>query len=136
MIGKSRLETCSTRRAIVHGPLISGRKIRGPVAVRLGPVFVLAHREAPLAVSVLETTGLDDARRRLVDCTHAEMGGRNEWPWHITCVRYGHSRDRTALLAAASEELALDEPWTIAKVSYLELQNGRYERRAEWDLSS
>src|SRR5437764_11834051 len=39
-----------------------------PVCVRLGPVFVLAHREAPLAVQVLETAALDHARRRLVDC--------------------------------------------------------------------
>ena len=77
-----------------------------PVQVRLGPVFVLAHREAPMAVSVLETAALDDARRRLFDCTHSEMGGRNEWPWHITCVRYGHSRDREALLAAAKLALA------------------------------
>jgi hypothetical protein len=105
-----------------------------PVCVRLGPVFVLAHREAPLAVSVLESAELDKARRRLFDATHAEMGGRDEWPWHITCVRYGHSRDRAALLAAASSELALDEPWTIASVSYLELRNGRYEPLAEWNL--
>src|SRR5579859_2118239 len=48
----------------------------GPVRVRLSGVFVLAHREAPLAVQVLETEGLDDARRRLFDGTHAEMGGR------------------------------------------------------------
>src|SRR5216683_1641381 len=90
-----------------------------PVQVRLGPVFVLAHREAPMAVQVLETAALDDARRRLFDCTHAEMGGRNDWPWHITCVRYGHSRDCAALLAAASSELALDEPWTISSASRL-----------------
>ncbi len=105
-----------------------------PVQVRLGPVFVLAHREAPLAVHVLETAELDDARRRLFDNTHTEMGGRTEWPWHITCVRYGHSRDRAALLAAAAHELALDEPWTISSVSYLELRNGRYEPVAEWSL--
>jgi hypothetical protein len=105
-----------------------------PVDVRLGPVFVLAHREAPLAVGVLETAALDAARRRLFDCTHAEMGGRDEWPWHITCVRYGHNRDRDALLAAAAEELALDDPWTIASLSYLELRNGRYEPVAEWEL--
>jgi hypothetical protein len=30
--------------------------------------------------------------------------------------------------------LALDEPWTIASVSYLELRNGRYEPLAEWNL--
>jgi hypothetical protein len=105
-----------------------------PVRIRLGPVFVLPHREAPLAVQVLETAQLDEARRRLFDRTHAELGGRTDWPWHITCVRYGHSRDREALLAAAAEELALDDPWTISSVSYLELRNRRYEPVAEWDL--
>jgi 2'-5' RNA ligase superfamily protein len=108
----------------------------GPIAVRLGGVFVLPHREAPLAVKVLETVELDDARRRLFDRTHSEMGGRDNWPWHITCVRYGHSRDRDALLAAAAQELALDDPWTISSLSYLELRNGRYEPVAEWELSS
>src|SRR6188768_4047230 len=39
------------------------RGFPAPVAVRLGPVFVLAHREAPLAVSILDTAALDDARR-------------------------------------------------------------------------
>jgi 2'-5' RNA ligase superfamily len=106
----------------------------GPIAVRLGGVFVLPHREAPLAVQVLATEGLDDARRRLFDGTHAEMGGRDNWPWHITCVRYGHSRDREALLAAAAHELALDDLWTISSVSYLELRDGHYEPVAEWPL--
>ncbi len=106
----------------------------GPLPVRLGSVFVLSHREAPLAVHVLETVELNDARRRLFDGTHAQMGGRDDWPWHITCVRYGHSRDRDALLAAAAQELALDDPWTISTVSYLELRNGRYEAVAEWSL--
>src|SRR5262245_58646133 len=73
----------------------------GPLTVRLGGVFVLAHAEMPLAVSVHATTPLDQARQRLFDGTHVQMGGRQEWPWHITCVRYGHSRDRDALLAAA-----------------------------------
>jgi hypothetical protein len=107
----------------------------GPVRVRLSSVFVLQHREAPLAVQVLETTELDQARRRLFDGTHVQMGGRDEWPWHITCIRYGHSRDRDALLAAASQELALDADWLIDQVSYLELRNGRYEPVAEWSLT-
>src|SRR5262245_30543571 len=81
---------------------------RKPVQVRLGGVFVLAHREAPLAVEVLETDALDAARHRLFDATHVEMGGRHEWPWHITCVRYGYNRDREALLAEAERELRLD----------------------------
>jgi hypothetical protein len=106
----------------------------GAVTVHLSGVFVLPHREAPLAVQVIQTAELDAARRRLFDGTYTQMGGRNDWPWHITCVRYGHSRDRDALLAAAAQELALDEPWTITQVSYLELRDGRYEPVIEWDL--
>jgi 2'-5' RNA ligase superfamily len=105
-----------------------------PVAVRLGPVFVLGHPEAPLAVSVHDTEALEAARRRLFDGTHVQMGGRHEWPWHITCVRYGYKRDRDALLAAAAEELALDALWLIERISYLELRDGRYQALAEWDL--
>ena len=104
------------------------------VSVRLGGVFVLPHREAPLAVQVLETDALDAARRRLFDGTYTRMGGRDDWPWHITCVRYGHNRDREGLLAAAATELAIDDPWTLSKVSYLELRERRYEPVTEWDL--
>jgi hypothetical protein len=106
-----------------------------PVAVRLGSVFVLGHPEAPLAVSIHETDTLEAARRRLFDGTHVQMGGRHEWPWHITCVRYGYKRDRDALLSAAACELALDAAWLIDQVSYLELRDGRYEPVAEWDLN-
>jgi hypothetical protein len=81
----------------------------GPVTVRLGGVFVLAHPEAPLAVSIHNAHQLDLARKWLFDGTHVQMGGRREWPWHITCIRYGLSRNREALLSAAAEELALDE---------------------------
>jgi hypothetical protein len=105
-----------------------------PVQVRLGPVFVLGHPEAPLAVSIHDTDLLEAARRRLFDGTHVQMGGRHEWPWHITCIRYGYKRDRDELLAAAARELALDAPWLIDRVSYLELRDGRYEPLAEWDL--
>jgi hypothetical protein len=105
-----------------------------PLTVRLGPVFVLAHPEAPLAVGVHDTSDLDHARQKLFDGTHVQMGGRHEWPWHITCVRYGHSRDREALLAAAATELALNAPWQIETINYLELRQGQYEPVAEWDL--
>jgi hypothetical protein len=109
---------------------------RGAVEVRLGPLFVLAHREAPLVVSVHQTAELDAARQRLFDNTHAEMGGRAEWPWHITCVRYGHNKDREALLAAAATELNLDSAWTVAQISCLELRQGRWEPVAEWRLQA
>jgi hypothetical protein len=98
-------------------------------------VFVLGHPEAPLAVSLHETGRLDQARQRLFDGIHTQMGGRHEWPWHITCVRYGYKRDRDELLAAASTELALDAPWLIDRISYLELRDGRYHSVAEWDLT-
>jgi hypothetical protein len=106
------------------------------VCVRLGSVFVLAHAEQPLAVSIHQTEELELARQRLFDGAYVQMGGRHEWPWHITCIRYGHSRDREALLAAAEEELALDEPWLINTISYLELRDGRYQSLAEWALTS
>ena len=109
---------------------------REPVRVRLGPVFVLGHPEAPLAVSVHDTDALDQARERLFDGAHVQMGGRHEWPWHITCIRYGAKRDREALLETARTELALDAEWRIDRVSYLELQNGRYEAVAEWHLDT
>ncbi len=108
----------------------------GPVAVPLGGVFVLAHPEAPLAVSLRDTQALDAARLKLFDGRFAQMGGRHEWPWHITCVRYGAARDREALLAAAATELALDADWLIERISYLELRDGRYESVADWVLSA
>jgi 2'-5' RNA ligase superfamily protein len=106
-----------------------------PVPVRLGTVFVLGHPEAPLAVSVHETDALEAARRRLFDGTRVQMGGRHEWPWHITCIRYGYKRNRDALLAAAADELALDASWLIDRISYLESRDGRYQPLAEWDLT-
>ena len=105
------------------------------VPVRLGGVFVLGHPEAPLAVSLHETDQLDFARQRLFDGTHIQMGGRHEWPWHITCIRYGYKRDREELLSAAATELALDVAWLIDRISYLELRDGRYQPVAEWDLT-
>jgi 2'-5' RNA ligase superfamily len=106
------------------------------IKVRLGNVFYLPHPESPLVVSVHDTEQLDTARQRLFDGTHMQMGGRHEWPWHITCIRYGHKHDREALLVAAAEELAIDAPWLIDRISYLELREGRYQPVAEWDLVS
>lgn len=106
-----------------------------PILVRLGVVGELPHRELPLIVSVHSTSELDLARQRLFDGRFVQMGGRSEWPWHITCIRYGVKRDRQALIEAAAQELALDHPWIIDTVSYMELRNGRYESLADWTLS-
>ena len=109
--------------------------VSGPVSVRLGGVTELPNRDRTLVVEVLDAAELDAARRRLFDTTHAAMGGYREWPWHITCVRYGHTRDREALLAAAAHELELDASWIISHISYLELRDGRYQTIAEWPIS-
>jgi 2'-5' RNA ligase len=106
-----------------------------PVAVRLGGVTELPNRDRTLVVEVLNAAELDQARRRLFDTTHAEMGGYREWPWHITWVRYGVKCDSVALLALAAHDLRIDQPWTIDTVSLLELQAGRYESLAEWKIS-
>jgi len=104
------------------------------VAVRLGGVAQLPNKDGTLVVEVLDTAELDLARRRLFDCTHAEMGGYREWPWHITWVRYGVRRDSAALLAEAAEGLSIDAPWTIDRLSLLELRDGRYESAAQFEL--
>jgi len=107
-----------------------------PLVVRLGGVRELPNRDRTLVVEVLEAAELDEARRRLFDATHAEMGGYREWPWHITWVRYGVKRDSAALLALAEHDLRFDAPWTIDTISLLELHAGRYEAVAEWHLGS
>jgi len=106
----------------------------GSVQVRLGGVAQLPNKDGTLVVEVLETTELDQARRRLFDCTHVEMGGYREWPWHITWVRFGVRRDSAALLAEAANGLRIDAPWTIDCLSLLELREGRYESVAEFEL--
>lgn len=108
---------------------------RQRVEVRLGACFYLAHPESPLVVSVHDTEQLDLARERLFDGRYVQMGGRHEWPWHITCIRYGYKRDREALLQLAAEQLCIDAPWVIDRISYLESRNGRFEPIAEWDLA-
>ena len=106
----------------------------GSVQVRLGGVAQLPNKDGTLVVEVLETTELDQARRRLFDSTHVEMGGYREWPWHITWVRYGVRRDSAALLAEAADGLRIDAAWTIDRLSLLELREGRYESVAEFAL--
>jgi 2'-5' RNA ligase len=106
-----------------------------PVTVRLGGVTELPNRDRTLVVEILDAAGLDQARRRLFDMTHVEMGGYREWPWHITWVRYGVKRDSAALLALAARDLRFDAPWTIDTVHLLELRDGHYEPVAEWPLA-
>jgi hypothetical protein len=107
-----------------------------PLPVRLGGVAELPNRDRTLVVRLEDAALLDEARRRLFDATHAEMGGYREWPWHVTWIRYGTKCDSAAKLALARDALHFDEPWLIDTISLLELRDGRYEAVAEWRLGA
>ncbi len=107
-----------------------------PVRVMLGDVGQLPNRDGTLVVLIREAEQLDEARRRLFDGTHVEMGGYREWPWHVTWIRYGLKSDSAAKLALGEHALSFDQPWLLDTISLLELRNGRYEPVAEWDLSA
>ena len=105
----------------------------GPVAVRLGAVHEFGNADHTFYVEVLDTEALDAARTRLFDGTFLELPGRQSWTWHVTCVRYSHTRDLHELRRLASE-LTLDCVWEVDTVAYLELRGDRYEPVAEWHL--
>jgi hypothetical protein len=107
-----------------------------PIGVRMGGVAQLPNRDGTLVVLVEEAAQLDDARRRLFDAAHVELGGYREWPWHITWIRYGVRCDSAAMLALAQDALRFDCPWTIETISLLELREGRYGPVAEWRLGT
>src|SRR5207302_4221359 len=90
------------------------------------------NRDGTLVVEIRDTTRLDEARRRLFDARHEEMGGYREWPWHITWMRYGVKCDSIAKLAQAEHHLRFDTPRIIDTISLLELRDGRYTSVAEW----
>lgn len=105
-----------------------------PVSVRLGGVHQFGNRDQTLYVEVLETADLDAARTRLYDGAYLQLPSRDDWTWHVTCVRYGKNGDLAALKQAA-EGLQLDAVWQIDTVAYLELRGDRYETVAEWRVS-
>jgi hypothetical protein len=107
-----------------------------PIGVHLGGVAQLPNRDGTLVVMVEEAAQLDEARRRLFDAAHVEMGGYREWPWHITWIRYGNRCDSAAMLALAEHDLRFNQAWTIERVCLLELRDGRYGPVAEWRLGT
>lgn len=119
-------------------PEILERQVRHafdrPVSVRLGAVHEFGNRDQTLYIEVLDTADLDAARTRLYDGAHLQLPSREDWTWHVTCVRYGRSGDLPALKQAAAG-LQLDATWRIDTVAYLELRGDRYETVAEWRVS-
>ena len=103
------------------------------IRVWLGGVHELPNKDGTLVVRVTQTDALEDARLRLFDARFAVMDGHRTFPWHITVVRYPRRGDLSALQTAGAA-FHVDAPWDVDTISYLELQNGRYESLAEWML--
>ena len=106
-----------------------------PIPVRLGAVRTFDNRDQTRFLPVLDTAALDAARVRLYDGTYLHLTKDHDWEWHVTCVRYGRSRDDDATaLAAADESLPSDVPWLIDTVAYMELRDGVYQSIANWRI--
>ena len=106
-----------------------------PIPVRLGAVRTFGNRDQTRFLPVLDTGALDAARVRLYDGTHLPLAKDRDWEWHVTCVRYGRSRELdSAALAEADSSLPSDVPWLIDMISYMELRDGIYEPIAMWRI--
>ncbi len=96
-----------------------------PVPVRLGQVRVFDNPDRTYFVDVQDTGPLDAARRLLYDGAFIDLPKREDWTWHVTCVRRSSDANQVALLAATSE-LAINDIWTIDIVAYMELRGDTY----------
>jgi hypothetical protein len=106
-----------------------------PITVRLGAVREMGNADHTFYVEILDSSGLDEARERLHDATYVELPKMDWWPWHVTCVRYGRTRDLDQVRRLTSE-LVVDAPWQIDTVAYLELRDGIYHTLAEWRVGT
>jgi hypothetical protein len=105
-----------------------------PFDVCLGEVRKGDNDQETFYVEVLDREPLDSALACLYDGTYVEMPKRrDDWLWHVTCVRESRGRDQDALMVAA-KELCLDVPWTVDTVAYMELQGDTYAQLASWRL--
>jgi hypothetical protein len=110
------------------------RAFPGRLSVRLGEMIEGANDQETFYMEMPDTGRLEEARSRLYDGAHVALPHSNGWLWHVTCVRDSRGRDKAALKAAA-HELRLDEPWMVDTISYMELEDGRYEAIATWRLA-
>lgn len=107
----------------------------GPLHVRLAEVCELPNRDATVCIGIRDTTELDAARERLFDGAFVQLEGHRTFRWHITCVRKGVNRDRSALIASAALALAVENhELVIDTVELLERGPQRYEPLARWPL--
>jgi hypothetical protein len=118
-------------------PDLLGRQVRHafakPVTVKLSEVREFDNDQHTFYVELLNTTALNDARKRLYDGKHVALPGFREWEWHVTCVRESLGRDLVELRQLANG-LRIDSQWRIDTVVYLELRGDRYEPLASWCL--
>jgi hypothetical protein len=104
-----------------------------PVLTQLGTVKQLQNPDGTYYVEVLQTQKLEEAHLRLCDKRYEAVPNDRPRTWHVTCVRYGRTRQRDALIQAA-RNLALKVPWVVDTISYLELRAERYECVANWRI--
>jgi 2'-5' RNA ligase superfamily len=103
--------------------------------VGLGGVLEGDNDQETFYVEMLDTERLEEAQSRLYDGTHVSLPASNGWLWHVTCVRDSRARDKKAL-AAAAQDLQIDEHWTLDTISYMELsEDGRYQAVATWRIA-
>jgi hypothetical protein len=105
----------------------------GPLPLWLGSVKVGDNEQRTLLVEVLHSERLDEARARLYDGRIVALPPLDHWRWHVTCVRDTRGRDLDALLVEA-QELAIEAPWTLDTIAYMELRGEVYQEVARWRL--
>lgn len=100
--------------------------------VDLGEVRKGTNDQETLYVEVVDSSRLDGALEKLYDGTHVTLPKRrDQWLWHVTCVRESRGRDQDALMGAA-KDLGPLTPWTVDTVAYMELQGSAYMTLATW----
>jgi 2'-5' RNA ligase superfamily len=106
----------------------------GTPTVRLGQVRKGDNDQETLYVEVIDTAPLNAMHFRLCDGTFLPLPGRDDWLWHVTCVRESRGKDQVALMQAAQSLDLSDAPWTVETVAYMELRGDRYEPVTTWQM--
>lgn len=104
------------------------------VTVRLGPVHQGDNDQGTMFVQILDQEELNAGLKHLYDGTHVQFPGRDDWRWHITCVRDTRGRQMEPLWLAAEKLQVEDTPWVMNTVVLMELRGDRYEVVETWTL--
>jgi hypothetical protein len=109
----------------------------GPVTVTLGGVYEFANHDGTFFTEMTDTSALSAARTRLFDGAFCPLAGRQDFTWHVTCVRYPEDAKRESLRAAARDltaAIAEAPTWIVDTIAWMELHDGIYEPLRIWSL--